>query len=83
MSHRADELFERRRVARIDHDQAVERARERVVVVERSTVEPKVDLVPVDVWLTVSDRGDGGDGSFGFDELDRLVVRLVDERNSA
>ena len=22
-------------------------------------------------------------GSFGFDELDRLVVRLVDERNSA
>ena len=56
---------------------------DRVVVVERSTVEPKVDLVPVDVWLTVSDRGDGGDGSFGFDELDRLVVRLVDERNSA
>lgn len=56
---------------------------DRVVVVERSTVAPKVDLVPVDVWLTVSDRGGGDDCSFGFDELDRLVVRLVDERNSA
>lgn len=55
---------------------------DRVVLVERAAVAPKADVVPVEVWLTVSDRSGGGDGTFGFDEVENLAARLAEEHRS-